>query len=163
MLDATNAPVYSVAIAMLRPGSTPAQLTPELIPLPDGWQSTRFIRGDSLHLVLAGPMPLPPGDLLLFPTPPPVGVAVALNDRRVMPEAPAPVSPPEQPAVDLTLASTFPNPFSRHTTFIFQLPTAGLAQLTVYDLLGRAVARPLDGWLEAGDPRGEPRQTSLRV
>ena len=144
--EAGESPVYSVAITL--PLSTPAERPPELAALPDGWRSTRFIRGDSLHLMLAGPTPLPSGDFARFPGRPPAGVILTVNDRSTLPDAPE--STREGSTADQVDASNFPNPFSRKTTLDIRIPGAGLAQLVVYDVLGREVARPLDGWLEAG-------------
>jgi photosystem II stability/assembly factor-like uncharacterized protein len=49
----------------------------------------------------------------------------------------------------LTLAS-FPNPFRGATTIRFTLPEAGAVRLTVYDAIGREVARLVDEAREAG-------------
>jgi hypothetical protein len=43
-----------------------------------------------------------------------------------------------------------PNPFTTSASINFRLATAGPARLTVHDLMGREVARLLDGWTEAG-------------
>jgi hypothetical protein len=43
-----------------------------------------------------------------------------------------------------------PNPWSRETSLRFQLPAAGEARLVVLDIAGREVARPVDGWTDAG-------------
>jgi hypothetical protein len=55
-------------------------------------------------------------------------------------------APPEA----FRLEATYPNPFSRETTIRFTLPEAGAATLRVFDVLGREVARLVDGELEAG-------------
>jgi hypothetical protein len=49
------------------------------------------------------------------------------------------------------LAQNYPNPFNPTTTISFRLPEARFVVLTLYDLLGRAVARPLEDWREAGE------------
>lgn len=57
----------------------------------------------------------------------------------------------KRPAV--TLGQNFPNPFNPTTTLTFAVPagTRPHVTLTVYDPLGRAVARPVDGVREAGE------------
>jgi hypothetical protein len=44
-----------------------------------------------------------------------------------------------------------PNPFREVTRIHFHLPRAGLAEIAVYDLAGRRVARLSGGWLPAGE------------
>ncbi len=50
----------------------------------------------------------------------------------------------------VTLAGTYPNPFSRNATVAFTLPESQQVTLAVYDVLGREVARLVDGKVEAG-------------
>lgn len=50
-----------------------------------------------------------------------------------------------------TLAVPFPNPFTSGTTVSFAVPSGGSAvRLVVYDVLGREVARLVDGWMPEG-------------
>ncbi|MFQ6616125.1 MAG: S8 family serine peptidase [Fidelibacterota bacterium] len=49
-----------------------------------------------------------------------------------------------------SLDQNYPNPFNARTIIPFSLPHTAAVTLTVYDLMGREVARPLDGQLEAG-------------
>ncbi|MFQ5640549.1 MAG: T9SS type A sorting domain-containing protein [bacterium] len=48
------------------------------------------------------------------------------------------------------LQQNYPNPFNPATTFAFTIPKAAKVQLTVFDLLGREVARVVDERLPAG-------------
>ena len=47
--------------------------------------------------------------------------------------------------------SNYPNPFRHATTLRFHLPRPGRVHLAVYDVLGRTVAVPIDGFLPSGD------------
>ena len=57
---------------------------------------------------------------------------------------------PETPAAGLTLSAS-PNPFNPKTTLRFELPVAGPAELSIYDLSGRRVATLLGEHREAGE------------
>lgn len=48
------------------------------------------------------------------------------------------------------LAPNFPNPFNPTTAIRFQLSQTGDVQLAVFDVLGREVARLVDGQMPAG-------------
>ncbi|HUF09710.1 MAG TPA: T9SS type A sorting domain-containing protein [Rhodothermales bacterium] len=61
----------------------------------------------------------------------------------------------ELPTPDFRLTQNFPNPFSRTTTIAFELDGPSDAQLRVFDLMGREVARLVDGPLPAGSHRAE--------
>lgn len=49
-----------------------------------------------------------------------------------------------------TLSEPFPNPFNPTVTLAYELPTASSVRLTIYDLQGRRIAEPLDGFRTAG-------------
>jgi hypothetical protein len=66
-----------------------------------------------------------------------LGPATSVEDRETFPRR-------------LSLEQNYPNPFSPSTTIAFVLPEAQSVRLEVYDLLGRRVARILDGALSAG-------------
>ncbi len=51
---------------------------------------------------------------------------------------------------EFALEQNYPNPFNPATEISCQLPVAGMVNLTVFDLLGREVARLVDGRLEPG-------------
>jgi len=51
---------------------------------------------------------------------------------------------------EYALGQNYPNPFNPSTTIAFQTPHSGRVSLIVYDLLGREVARLLDGHLRFG-------------
>jgi hypothetical protein len=51
----------------------------------------------------------------------------------------------------LLLSQNRPNPFNPRTEFTLALPRAGHARLTIHDVRGREVARPLDAELPAGE------------
>ncbi len=70
------------------------------------------------------------------------------------------------------LHPNYPNPFNPSTTLRFDLPEAAEVYLVVYDLLGREVARLVDGRLEAGyhslmwngsDARGREVPTGMYI
>ncbi|MEM8558161.1 MAG: T9SS type A sorting domain-containing protein [Bacteroidota bacterium] len=66
------------------------------------------------------------------------------------------------PPADFALAAAYPNPFgARPATLAFDLPRAAEVRLVVYDLLGREVARLVDGPQEAGRHTVELRPESL--
>lgn len=48
------------------------------------------------------------------------------------------------------LFDNYPNPFNPSTTIKFNLRTAGMAAVKIYDVLGREIKTILDGYLEAG-------------
>jgi len=56
----------------------------------------------------------------------------------------------EEPLARAYALNAYPNPFNPSTTIEFTLPEAAYAVVQVVDLLGREVARPVDGWLGAG-------------
>ena len=48
------------------------------------------------------------------------------------------------------LHPAYPNPFNPSTTILYCLPEAGFIELTIYDIMGREVAKLTDGYSEAG-------------
>jgi hypothetical protein len=50
-----------------------------------------------------------------------------------------------------SLAQNYPNPFNPTTTISFSLPAKGQARIEIYNVLGKLVAVPFDGTVEAGD------------
>jgi len=64
--------------------------------------------------------------------------------------APVGTEPASMPAPRLTLAAPTPNPAPGVTMLRYTLPAAGPVRLTVYDALGREVARLADGTEAAG-------------
>ncbi len=53
------------------------------------------------------------------------------------------------------LAPAYPNPFNPSTTLRFDLPQASAVSLVVYDILGREVARLVDGHREPGHHKAQ--------
>jgi len=49
-----------------------------------------------------------------------------------------------------SLSQNYPNPFNPSTTIRFSLPSAGEAKIEVYNVLGRLVSVPFDGYASAG-------------
>ena len=64
----------------------------------------------------------------------------------------ATVDVPTLPIATATRAQVWcgPNPFAAETAVHYTLPAAGTVRLTVHDVMGREVARLLDGWQPAG-------------
>ncbi len=58
----------------------------------------------------------------------------------------------DQPVVPtrFELSQNYPNPFNPQTTISFSLSRSGYASLKIYDILGRLIGRPADGYFEAG-------------
>jgi hypothetical protein len=52
--------------------------------------------------------------------------------------------------VSFGLDQNFPNPFNPTTTIVYHMPVSGVVSIRVFDLLGREVARPVDGYGEPG-------------
>ena len=63
-----------------------------------------------------------------------------------------PVTGTEEESVPTSyrLEQNYPNPFNPATTISFEMPAAGAARLTVFNLLGEEVATLVDGLLQAG-------------
>lgn len=55
-----------------------------------------------------------------------------------------------------------PNPFTASASIRFHLASGGPARLTVHDLVGREVARLLDGWADAGEHAATFRGDGLK-
>jgi hypothetical protein len=60
------------------------------------------------------------------------------------------VDPPPQALQDERVLWSRPNPFSTSANINFRIATAGPVRLTVHDLMGREVARLVDGWTGVG-------------
>ncbi|MBK7142411.1 MAG: T9SS type A sorting domain-containing protein [bacterium] len=50
-----------------------------------------------------------------------------------------------------SLAQNYPNPFNPTTTISFSLPSKGTAKIEIYNVLGKLVAVPFNGSVEAGE------------
>lgn len=59
--------------------------------------------------------------------------------------------PTRPPLARASLLSNYPNPFNASTTLRLQAPRSSLVSLTIYDALGREVARPIVGATMVGD------------
>ncbi|MCU0372316.1 MAG: T9SS type A sorting domain-containing protein [Ignavibacteria bacterium] len=51
---------------------------------------------------------------------------------------------------DYTISQNYPNPFNNSTTIQFTVPRNSYIKIVIYDLLGREIARPVDGQVPAG-------------
>ena len=60
------------------------------------------------------------------------------------------VKPDVKPNFEL---GNYPNPFNGRTMISFSLPEDGVADVTVYDILGRQVSSVFSGYLPAGEHR----------
>ncbi len=49
-----------------------------------------------------------------------------------------------------SLSQNYPNPFNPSTTIIYTIPEDGMVSLSVFDMLGRTVAEPVNGYLRSG-------------
>ncbi|MGA9117176.1 MAG: T9SS type A sorting domain-containing protein [Bacteroidota bacterium] len=74
-------------------------------------------------------------------------VALAMRPDSLVTGIPAEIPGlPREPALE----HNFPNPFNPSTTIRFRIPSSTRVRLAVYDVLGRQVALPVDGVLQAG-------------
>jgi hypothetical protein len=78
-----------------------------------------------------------------------VGSTFNLDDLSLSGTAAGVAEQAAQP-VAYALSQNFPNPFNPSTLIQYQLPGAGPVRLTVYDILGREVARLVDGIQQPG-------------
>jgi hypothetical protein len=63
----------------------------------------------------------------------------------------SPTDVQEDPVVQaFNLAQNYPNPFNPGTVIRFEMPLAGQASLTVYDIAGREVEELVNGYMSAG-------------
>ncbi len=60
------------------------------------------------------------------------------------------VGDPHTAPVKFSLEQNYPNPFNPSTKIAFSLEKSGYTTLTVFDLLGNVVAKPVDGTFSAG-------------
>ena len=51
---------------------------------------------------------------------------------------------------EFTLNQNYPNPFNPITTLSYTLPESGMVTMTVFDMMGRSVATPVNGYTHAG-------------
>jgi hypothetical protein len=74
------------------------------------------------------------------------------NSGAVPPPPSTPTAVPEDPRQpkEFTLYQNFPNPFNPSTRITYDLPVSSYVELTVWDLLGRAVATVFRGYRAAG-------------
>lgn len=81
------------------------------------------------------------------------------NRIRIVPTLEEPPPPPAGASMgssrtgiptEFDLGQNYPNPFNPATTFRYALPSDSKVQLTIYNVLGQMVARPVDGTESAG-------------
>jgi hypothetical protein len=51
---------------------------------------------------------------------------------------------------EYALEQNYPNPFNPTTTIKYQIPISGNVSIKVYDILGKEVAKLVDGYMEIG-------------
>jgi hypothetical protein len=68
---------------------------------------------------------------------------------KLLPRVTAIAERPTMPA-NFGLEQNYPNPFNPATTIRYTVPVSGPVSLRVYDVMGREVARPVDGFNDAG-------------
>ena len=127
----------------------------------------------SPHVTMSGPGPIPYYDIFAdtsaaYPggfdvTVPPYETVIYITSEDPGFEPPSLPSLPygavytsaerEELPVSVKLSRNYPNPFNPETTIEYMLPRAETVRLVVYDLLGREVARLVDGMRPAGRHR----------
>jgi len=63
---------------------------------------------------------------------------------------PSDVETETNPPTEFVLNQNYPNPFNPSTVIKYQIPTAGIVSLKVYDVLGNEVAKLVDEYRLAG-------------
>ncbi len=75
----------------------------------------------------------------------------AVSDAAPWPAESAADAPGAQSRATAVPVAAYPNPFASTATLGFSLAEGGTVRIAVYDLLGREVARPVDGTVTAGE------------
>jgi hypothetical protein len=89
-------------------------------------------------------------------TPPPGTVIRLYTEVPLTPVIPDPPDDPDDPDPDpvlpdaFALSDAYPNPSRGDAVFYYAVPAPSRVRLSVYDVLGRLVAEPLDGEVEPG-------------
>ncbi|MBC8402752.1 MAG: T9SS type A sorting domain-containing protein [Candidatus Marinimicrobia bacterium] len=101
-----------------------------------------YFSGDSAIVTgTSDPISLEPGELRIYTdqyvTPPEPGL---LETDPIEIEVP----------IEFQLSQNYPNPFNPTTVIEFSLPTSGMTNLTIHDLLGREVVTLINNWQSAG-------------
>jgi hypothetical protein len=66
---------------------------------------------------------------------------------------PTAVEPPQSPVSEVQIFPNYPNPFAAQTTIPFRIDPGGRVRMTIFNMVGRRVARLLDRHIPAGNHR----------
>lgn len=121
--------------------------------LPEGWLMAHHVEDGALRVALSGPTPLPDGEVAVVTVRrtdrgAPVAFAGSAQLNESTSVAVASVSIEDLPTA-FALQGAFPNPFTRTTSIVLDLPSDAEVDVELFDLIGRRVYQA-ESALEAG-------------